>query len=168
MKAKGAVLLIAIAGLLAVALAAAACGDDDDGDDGNGDATPTPASEEITAGDLTIEGPFARGALDNGAVFFTITNNGAEDDTLISASSNVSDTTELHETVTEGAESAMRPVEGIDIPAGGTTVLEPGGLHVMLLDLSQELNLEDQVEVTLAFEKAGEVTFDAVVTMYRE
>lgn len=49
----------------------------------------------------------------------------------------------------------MQPVDKIEIPAGGTVKLEPGGYHVMMLDMGKTLNPGDTIEVTLTFEKAG-------------
>ncbi|MCU0274542.1 MAG: copper chaperone PCu(A)C, partial [Acidimicrobiales bacterium] len=52
----------------------------------------------------------------------------------------------------------MRPVDGIDLPAGEAVALEPGGLHVMLLDLPAPLEIGQTYELTLTFEQAGEQT----------
>jgi copper(I)-binding protein len=55
----------------------------------------------------------------------------------------------------------MRMVEvedGIEVPAGGETMLQRGGLHVMMMGLTRPLNQGDQIELTLTFEKAGDVT----------
>jgi copper(I)-binding protein len=73
---------------------------------------------------------------------------------------------ELHETVTEGASTMMRPIDQIDVPAGGQAVLEPGGLHIMLVDPAEEITMGDTVRVTLEFEKAGSVEIEATVTSY--
>jgi copper(I)-binding protein len=170
-------LLPVILGLLtlsAALLVAAACGDDDDGDGeaspttepSAATATPTGASGVTTIGDLTITGPFARGAIDRGAVYFTVSNEGAQDDALIGAASSSAPTVELHETVTEGASTMMRPVDRIEIPAGGEAVLEPGGLHVMLIDPTEELAMGSTILVTLDFENAGSVEIEATVTSY--
>ena len=62
-----------------------------------------------------------------------------------------------------GGMMTMREVERIELPAGETVVLEPGGYHVMLLDLAAPLELGDTVEVTLTFEVAGDVVVTAEV-----
>jgi copper(I)-binding protein len=54
-------------------------------------------------------------------------------------------------------------VEKVEIPADSTVKLEPGGLHVMLLDLKKDLVVGDTVEVTLTFSAAGEKTLTAEV-----
>lgn len=50
----------------------------------------------------------------------------------------------------------MRPVEAIELPAGETAVLEPGGYHIMLIDLAEPLAVGTTIDVTLTFEYAGE------------
>jgi copper(I)-binding protein len=57
----------------------------------------------------------------------------------------------------------MRPIERLEIPAGGTVELKPGGYHIMLIQLVQELKVGDKIEITLTFEKAGDVTITAEV-----
>ncbi len=62
-----------------------------------------------------------------------------------------------------GGVMQMREVDSIVIPAGETVSLEPGGLHIMLLDLQTELEPGDTIEVTLVFAEAGEMTVTAEV-----
>ena len=57
----------------------------------------------------------------------------------------------------------MRPVDRIEIPAGGTVALEPGGYHIMLLELVAPLEAGTTIEVTLVFEEAGEQVVTADV-----
>ena len=71
---------------------------------------------------------------------------------VVAAQSSVSRVTELHtHTMSEGM-MKMRQVEKIEIPANGTTKLEPGGLHVMLIGLTQDLKPGDELSLTLTFE----------------
>ena len=53
---------------------------------------------------------------------------------------------------------------GLELPAGKTVSLSPGGLHLMLVDLKAPLKLGDKVPLKLRFEKAGEIE----VTLYVE
>lgn len=62
-----------------------------------------------------------------------------------------------------GGMMTMQPVDSIEVPADGSVALEPGGYHVMLLDVKKELVPGDTIEVTLTFERAGEVTVTADV-----
>ncbi len=57
----------------------------------------------------------------------------------------------------------MRPVEAVEVPAGATVALEPGGLHVMVMGLTDELAPGDTFAVTLHFENAGELHTTATV-----
>lgn len=57
----------------------------------------------------------------------------------------------------------MQPVDRIELPAGETVSLEPGGYHIMLLDLVEPLETGDTFEITLTFENAGEQTVTAEV-----
>ncbi len=58
----------------------------------------------------------------------------------------------------------MRQVQSIAVPAGETIDLEPGGLHVMLLELASDLEEGDEFDVQLQFAEAGTVTVTATVS----
>ncbi len=60
-------------------------------------------------------------------------------------------------------EMTMRPIAKLELPAGQTVELKPGGYHVMLLDLAKPLEVGTTITLTLTFEKAGEVTVDVPV-----
>ena len=62
-----------------------------------------------------------------------------------------------------GGMMQMVPVDEIPVPAGETVALEPGGYHIMLLDLAAPLEVGDTIEVTLTFETAGEMVLEAEV-----
>ena len=59
---------------------------------------------------------------------------------------------EIHEMVMDGNVMKMRAVAGLDLPAGKAVDLKPGGYHVMLMDLKQELKPGELVPVTLVIE----------------
>ena len=61
---------------------------------------------------------------------------------------------ELHATSMEQGVMRMRPVARIDLPAGSTVRLAPGGLHVMLIDLKQALKPGDKVPLSLTVQRA--------------
>jgi copper(I)-binding protein len=69
----------------------------------------------------------------------------------------------LHTTIKEGDVMRMRQVQSIDVPAGGSTELRPGGLHVMLIGLAQPLVQGTKIPLTLSFERAGTVTVEVMV-----
>ena len=58
---------------------------------------------------------------------------------------------------------SMREVGEIALPAGTTVNLEPGGYHIMLLDLARPLSVGDKFDVTLTFETAGEQVVEVEV-----
>ncbi|MCW5698849.1 MAG: copper chaperone PCu(A)C [Rhodospirillales bacterium] len=121
---------------------------------------------DAAVGNIVVQGPWARASASMakaGAAFMTIENKGSALDRLVSASADVSDKVELHTHIKEGDVMKMRQVEAIDVPAGGTTELKPGGLHVMFMGLKHPLNEGESFPLTLSFEGAGEVTVDVVV-----
>lgn len=54
-------------------------------------------------------------------------------------------------------EMVMREVDGVDVVAGEMLVLKPGGYHVMIIDLVAPLEIGQTFDVTLTFDKAGDV-----------
>ena len=90
-----------------------------------------------------------------GGAFLSITS--ASADRLISGSTPLAERFELHSMAMKGDVMEMRQIDGIELPAGKSVELKPGGLHVMLMGLKQPLALGSKVPVTLKFEKAGEV-----------
>jgi copper(I)-binding protein len=95
--------------------------------------------------------PFA-----NTAALYTIIENGSpNDDSLIAIESPSCRQFELHRTTTESGIASMAEVRGLEIAAGGSLVLEPGGLHGMCLGLADSLRDGDQVDVELTFTGAG-------------
>lgn len=73
---------------------------------------------------------------------------------LIEARSPVAGMVEIHEMKMENNVMKMRPVSGLDVPAGKAVDLKPGGYHVMLLDLKEQMKEGASVPVTLVFESA--------------
>jgi copper(I)-binding protein len=120
----------------------------------------------LAADVIEVRDPYARSASAMaGAAFMTLANTGTEDDRLIAASTDAAQRVELHTHIEDG-DGVMRMVEvedGIEVPAGGETVLQRGGLHVMLMGLTAPLNQGDQIDLTLTFEKAGDVTLTVPV-----
>lgn len=92
-----------------------------------------------------------------GGGYVTLRNTGATADRLISASSSRAGRVELHEMSMTGGMMRMRPVAGIDVPAGGSVSLAPGGLHIMFIDIDAQFENGQRVPVTLHFEHAGAV-----------
>lgn len=129
-------------------------------------AAPVPA-QQYTAGDLTIERPWSRatpeGARTAGA-YLVIHNRGEAADRLLGASTPTVRRVEVHEMAMDGAIMRMRHLpQGLELPAGGTATLKPGGIHLMLIDLQAPLRRGGKLPLTLRFEKAGWVTVEFAI-----
>jgi periplasmic copper chaperone A len=104
----------------------------------------------------TVKEPWVRGTVAGQkatGMFGQITS--ATGGKLVSASSPVAGVVEVHEMVMDGSVMKMRAVPGLELPAGKAVELKPGGYHVMLMDLKQELKTGESVPVTLVIEGAG-------------
>ena len=113
--------------------------------------------------DASSDTGMAMGSM-NSAVYMLLTNSGDSPDRLLSAAADVAGAVEIHETRMEGDVMHMQQLtDGIEIPANGQVELKPGGLHVMLIDLTRDLNPGETFPVTLQFEQAGAVTVEAEV-----
>lgn len=94
----------------------------------------------------------------NGAAYVQIDNKGKADDVLLSASSPVATTVEIHNMTMDGDVMKMRAVENLEIKAGSQLTMKPGdGYHLMLLGLKQPLKAGQKFPLTLSFSKAGNV-----------
>tara|TARA_B110000503_G_scaffold142784_1_gene240904 strand:+ start:174 stop:665 length:492 start_codon:yes stop_codon:yes gene_type:complete len=93
----------------------------------------------------------------NGAGYAAIQNKSAKADRLLSASVDVAERVEFHTIITENGVAQMRQVTGIDIPAGNTVNLAPGGFHVMFVKLKQPFVQGKIVPIKFTFEQAGDV-----------
>ncbi|EJE51442.1 hypothetical protein PMI14_03899 [Acidovorax sp. CF316] len=76
----------------------------------------------------------------------------ARDTRLVAASSPLTQAVEVHEMAMQDNVMRMRQVPGVDLPAGKPVELKPGGYHVMLMDLKQQVKAGDTVPITLVFE----------------
>jgi copper(I)-binding protein len=104
----------------------------------------------------TVKDPWVRGTVAGQkatGMFAQVTS--ASGGKLVSATSPVAGVVEIHEMVMDGSVMKMRAVAGLDLPAGKTVELKPGGFHVMLMDLKQELKVGESVPLTLVIESAG-------------
>jgi hypothetical protein len=123
-------------------------------------------ADAVKAGDLEIDKVWARATLRTGAptgAFLGIRNTGMAADRLISASSPLAKTVEIHlSTMTDGV-MKMRRTPHVDIPAGKMVMLQPGGFHIMLMGMTKAIKAGAHVPLTLTFERAGQVTVQADV-----
>jgi copper(I)-binding protein len=121
----------------------------------------------VKAGDLVLSGAFARATLPGAKVgggYVTIANQSNEADRLIGGSSPAAARVEVHGMKMDGNVMQMRQLkDGLEVPAGGTAELSPGGTHLMLINIARPLKEGDMVPVTLEFAKAGKVEVQFMV-----
>lgn len=97
----------------------------------------------------------------NAALYFTASSD--VPDLLIGAETDAANEAQIHETTTgDDGTMGMRHVESLRVDEGEDLVLEPGGFHLMLIDVAR-LEVGDEIEVTLIWESEGEMTVTATV-----
>jgi hypothetical protein len=137
---------------------AAACGQ---AENAAGKAASMKAADAVK-----VENPYARAVppgQPNSASFMTLVNGSDVDHSVKSAASPVAATVELHTHTNVNGVMEMRQVPQIDVPAKGRTELKPGGLHVMLIGLKQDMKAGEKAQVTLTFEDGSSTTVDAPI-----
>ncbi len=150
------------AALVAVSLTLAGCA-----------STPTvdvaDAPPALAADSLSITDAWAKSA-DEGmsAAFGVLENTGDEDIVVVSAESASSTMLELHETVeNDSGEMVMQQKDGgFVIPAGASFTLEPGGNHIMLMDVTTPLVAGAEATFTLTLSDGSTFQFTAPVKDY--
>lgn len=102
------------------------------------------------------------------AVYMRLFNQGAEDERLIAVSSPAAEIAEIHETTVENDVVSMNAIEALELPAGEWVSIDPGGYHIMLVNLHHDLYEGDAILLTLTFESGTEMTiavpvYDAMI-----
>jgi copper(I)-binding protein len=127
--------------------------------------TATMAAGLARADDLKVEAAWARASAGRtGAAFVTVANGGGREDRLVGVASPVAPDAMLHRSFEEGGLMKMEHVTAVAIPAGQRIPMKPGGLHIMLMNLSQPLKQGDRFPLSLTFERGG--TREVTVTVY--
>ena len=124
-------------------------------------ATVAKAADAVKA-----ENPFVRAVppgQPNSAAFMVLSNSSAVAHQVVSATRPVANTVELHTHTNNNGVMEMRQIPQIDVPANGKAELAPGGLHIMLIELRQELKAGESVAVTLTFEDGSTTVVDAPI-----
>jgi copper(I)-binding protein len=118
------------------------------------------------ADNIAVVDPYVRmvppGAMAT-AAFMVLKNAGDKDVKLVKAESSAAKITELHTHLNEGGVMKMRQVPAIAIKAKGEATLQPGGLHVMMIDLKAPLKEGDKVAVTLGFDDGSSKKIEAPI-----
>lgn len=110
--------------------------------------------------------PTAQG--ENGAVYFIIDNHSAKADERVGASTSVAASVEMHESsMTEGTDvMQMNQVFSVPLEKGLEITFEPGGPHVMLVNINRELTVGENVEVTLNFKNHEDIAVSVFVAEF--
>ncbi len=117
------------------------------------------SSALLAANTITVSQGYVRDVppgTHNTAMFLMLTNTGKMEQNLIAVVSPISNQTQLHKTIIEKGVSeysmaSMRQVNDIVLPAGKTVAFQPGSYHIMVMDLTGNLTVGQQVPVWLIF-----------------
>ncbi|HEC1758102.1 TPA: copper chaperone PCu(A)C [Campylobacter lari] len=107
------------------------------------------------ANEVTINDPYVRQTPPNSkttAFFLELKNNSDKDIKLIKAQSSLSDTTEIHDHIVENGKKIMVQIPQITIKAKSSTELKPGGKHIMVLNLKENITPQTKANLTLYFD----------------
>lgn len=124
----------------------------------------------VTAGELEVHGGFAFAppTTSEGAAYFTVVNTGATADTLRTITSPIAASAMLHASQQRGGMVQMQGMDEAVIGPRDSLVLAPGGIHLMLVELSRKPVPGDTIAVTLTFARAGTVTLPLPVRSYSD
>jgi copper(I)-binding protein len=95
--------------------------------------------------------------------YLSITNHGTKEDVLLGAHTSAAAHVELHQTTISNGMASMRPLAQIAIDPGQTLHIEPGGIHLMLVDVKTPFVEGKNVPLTLEFRDAGFVDVELEV-----
>lgn len=126
--------------------------------------------EPVAAKDgLSVWDPYAPEPIagDVGALYFSLRNDG-EADELVEVSVDVAGSATIHDQRGGSRPQAMVAVSGVAVPAEETTLLEPGGMHVMLTDIARAYRQGDSIRVSIRLRRRGTVEFVAPVVSYED
>jgi copper(I)-binding protein len=124
-------------------------------------------AHDYKIGNLEIAHPWTRATPKGAKVaagYLKITNRGATSDRLLSARFELAPRVEIHEIVRTGGTASMRELKlGLEIKPGATVELNPGGSHIMFMDLDKPLERGQRIKGALTFEKAGTLEVEFTV-----
>lgn len=130
-------------------------------------ATTAVQAHDYAVKELRIVHPYATPTVPaqaNGAVYFTLENNGQEAMRLNRASSPVAAKVEVHHMAMDGNVARMREVGTIEVKGGETVTMAPsGGYHLMLVGLKRPLKDGDKFPLIVEFERAGKIEMSVFV-----
>jgi periplasmic copper chaperone A len=100
--------------------------------------------------DVTVTQPWVRGTVPpQKATGAFMKLQSSSDARLVAASSPAAVEVEIHEMAMVNNVMRMRPIAGIDLPAGKDVELRPGGYHIMLMGIHHQLKQGETIPITL-------------------
>ena len=99
--------------------------------------------------------PAAQGG--NGAIYFVIENHTSQTQEMIGVTADIASAVEMHESRMSGDVMQMHQLDVVSIGRGAEAVFEPGGLHIMLIGLTQDLKTGDEIQITLDFKNYQDI-----------
>lgn len=123
-------------------------------------------SATLFASALEVKDSYVRATppgLPNSAAFMTVVNSTNKDISLISASSKIAKAVELHTHDMKDGVLKMYQVPKIDVKANTSTILKPGGFHVMFIGLNKPLKVGENVDFTLTLSNGESINVTAPI-----
>jgi copper(I)-binding protein len=118
-------------------------------------------------GDIVVGQAWARivpGGSKTGAIYLMVHNKSSVDDLLLAVDSSAAKTTAVHESRVVDGVASMEPLPlGVPMPSHGEVVMRPGGLHIMLTGLSDELAPGEKLPIRMVFQEAGGLDFEVPI-----
>jgi periplasmic copper chaperone A len=105
--------------------------------------------------------PIAKG--ETGGVYFELHNHGSESDELLSVTTDVADSAEIHESKMEGDVMKMNMLTSLPIDGFADVAFKPGGLHVMLVHVNKDFKVNDEFVIVLHFKTHEDITVHVIV-----
>jgi periplasmic copper chaperone A len=134
---------------------------------GSPQAPPQAVTPIATVGSIAISEPRVRlpvAGRDQTAAYLTLTNTGTQADRLVGVSSPAANKLELHAHLkTADGLTAMREITSIDVPAGATIPLSPGGLHIMVKGIKAPMIMGQTMLLEVAFASGKKAIFAAPI-----
>lgn len=129
-------------------------------------ATNTTTAQPNTDSNLSITGAYVQPLIagqKNTAAYMIINNNSQKTYLLVGATSSVADRVELHSVLMENGMVKMRPVDTITLLPQQQVALQPGDLHLMLIDVNIELTKDTLVPICLEIKDSANICMDVPV-----
>lgn len=127
---------------------------------------------------LSFDDVWARAASEGhtSAIYMTVSNAGPGSVAIVAARSDVAERVEVHETIMEvsfeggriSQTMRMEEIDALEVPAGETVELKPGGLHIMLLGLTRDIESGDHFSLEVELADGRLVVLDVAVKVGSE